>query len=114
MATCLLCSKDVTTGYVLCGECATDVKLSTEPEMLKHFVEWLGAEMANDFAVKPCSMCGREHCDDISQCRSGVTAWLRAKAEKFRQAAPDKRSCGKPSISGQRPGSLSGSSQGEQ
>ena len=76
MATCLLCSKDVTTGYVLCGKCAADVKLSTEPELLEHFVEWLGAEMANDFAVKPCSMCGREHCDDISQCRSGVTAWL--------------------------------------
>lgn len=114
MANCLLCSKDVTAGYVLCSECAVDVKLSTEPEMLEHFVEWLGAEMANDFAVNPCSMCGREHCNDISHCRSGVTTWLQTKAEKYCQAGPGKRSCGKHNISGQTLRSFPNSSQGEQ
>lgn len=112
MATCLLCNKDVTTGYVLCGECAEGVKSSTEPELLEHFIMWLGTEIANDFTVKPCSMCGRAHCDDISQCRGGVTAWLRAKMEQYCQAALAKRPHEKPSTSILLPGSIPDSNRG--
>ena len=112
MATCLLCNKNITTGYVLCGECAAGVKLNTESEVLGHFVEWLGAELANDLLVNPCSMCGRAHCDDISQCRSGVTAWLRTKAEEYCKRSPGCGSHGEADISGPGPASTSDNSLG--
>lgn len=83
MATCLLCKKDVTAGYVVCGDCAGTLNPGELPPVLSLFTSWLGAEMARDLSVKPCSMCGREHCDDLSHCAQGVTAWLRAKAGEF-------------------------------
>lgn len=83
MAACLLCKKDVSAGYVVCGDCAGMLNPGELPPVLSLFTAWLGAEMARDLSVKPCSMCGREHCDDLSQCAQGVTAWLRAKAEEF-------------------------------
>lgn len=83
MAECLLCKKDVVSGYVVCGDCAGKLNPGELPPVLSLFTAWLGAEMARDFAIKPCSMCGIEHCDDISQCDQSVTAWLRAKAGEF-------------------------------
>lgn len=83
MAACLLCKKDVSAGYVVCGDCAGKLNPGELPPVLSLFTAWLGAEMARDLSIKPCSMCGREHCNDLSQCAQGVTAWLRAKAGEF-------------------------------
>lgn len=87
MAECLLCKKDVTSGYVVCGDCAGKLNPGELPPVLSLFTAWLGTEMTRDLTVKPCSMCKMEYCDDISQCYQGVISWLRAKAEDFVKAS---------------------------
>lgn len=83
MPTCLLCKKDVTSGYVLCGDCAGELKSETMPPVLAGFAAWLGSELVQNDTVNFCSMCKGADCGDLSVCRKGVTAWFREKAEKF-------------------------------
>ena len=86
MPTCLLCKKDVTSGYAVCGDCAENMKPGTMQPALYGFAAWLGADLARDHASAPCSMCELQKSDaclDPALCRQGITAWLRAKADKF-------------------------------
>lgn len=86
MQTCLLCKKDVTSGYAVCGDCAENMKPGTMQPALYGFAAWLGADLARDHASAPCSMCELQKSDaclDPALCRQGITAWLRAKADKF-------------------------------
>ena len=53
MATCLLCKKDVTSGYVVCGDCAGKIKPETMSPVLSDFAAWLGENMAQNYTSAP-------------------------------------------------------------
>lgn len=83
MATCLICKKDVTSGFVVCGDCAGELKSKAMPPVLSGFAAWLGSELVQDDMVNFCSMCKGAACGDLSVRRKGVAAWFREKAEEF-------------------------------
>lgn len=90
MPTCLLCKKDVTSGYVVCGDCAEHMKPGTMQPILYGFAAWLGAAMAKNNAPTPCSVCKfakSDACLDPALCRKGITAWFQAKADEFMETS---------------------------
>ena len=87
MATCLICKKDVTSGYVVCGSCAGELKSEAMPPVLSGFAAWLGSELVQNDTVNFCSVCKDADCGDLSACRKGVTAWFREKVEKYLEAS---------------------------
>lgn len=87
MPNCLLCEKDVTSGYVLCGDCASELKSKDMPSVLAGFAAWIGSELVQNDTVNFCSVCKGVNCGDLSVCRKGVTAWFREKAEKFLESS---------------------------
>ena len=90
MPTCYLCKKDVTSGYVVCGDCAGNIKPGTVQPVLSNFTAWLGEIMAQNHTTAPCGVCEFEKVDiclDFSMCRKGITSWLRAKADEFMETS---------------------------
>ena len=90
MPTCLLCKKDVTSGYVVCGGCAETMKPGTMQPILYGFAAWLGKTMAKNNTPVPCPMCifaKSDACLDPSMCCKGVAAWFRAKADEFMETS---------------------------
>ncbi len=90
MPTCLLCKKDVTSGYVVCGDCAEKMKPGTMQPVLSGFAAWLGENIAHDPTIVPCTICefGRsDACLDLSMCGKGIIAWLRAKMDEFMETS---------------------------
>lgn len=90
MPTCLLCKKDVTSGYVVCGDCAETMKPGTMQPVLYGFAAWLGKTMAKNNTPAPCPMCTfakSDVCLDPSMCCKGVAAWFRAKADEFMETS---------------------------
>lgn len=87
MSTCFVCKKDVTSGYVLCGDCAGELKSGRIPPVLAGFAAWLGNELVQNDTVNFCSVCKDGRCEDSSVCRKGVAAWFREKAEEFLEAS---------------------------
>ena len=86
MPACLLCKKDVSSGYVVCGGCAGELKNWAMPPVLGGFAAWLGAELAGQDTVYFCSVCETRKCDDDATCRKGIIAWFRESAEKYWEA----------------------------
>lgn len=89
MATCLMCKKDVTTGFVVCGDCAKELKADTLPHILDYYIARLAAKIAFDDTVYPCPMCEMEDCRlgepgvTKYECHKGISDWLRSKANEF-------------------------------
>lgn len=91
MAECLLCKKDVTAGYVVCGDCAGKLGAGELPPVLLRYIWDLAEEIVNNDNICRCGMCVRGACDSQVSgltCLNGVMAWLRAKAEKLMKTAP--------------------------
>lgn len=86
MATCMMCKKDVTSGFVVCGKCAGELNAETMPLVLAGYTAWLGSELVQNDTVNFCSVCKGGNCDDLPVCRKGVTAWFREKAREFMEA----------------------------
>lgn len=87
MPTCLLCKKDVISGYVVCGDCTGELKTKTMPPVLGGFAVWLGAELVRQDTVYFCSVCKARKCDDKTVCRKGIAAWFRDRAEEYWEAS---------------------------
>ena len=90
MPTCLLCKRDVTSGYVVCGGCAETMKPGTMQPVLYGFAAWLGKTIAKNNTPVPCPMCifaKSDACLDPSMCCKGVAAWFRAKADEFMETS---------------------------
>ena len=90
MPTCLLCKRDVTSGYVVCGGCAETMKPGTMQPVLYDFAAWLGKTIAKNNTPVPCPMCifaKSDACLDPSMCCKGVAAWFRAKADEFMETS---------------------------
>ncbi len=95
MALCLLCKNDVAVGYVVCGECASQLKSNTMPHILDYYIARLAAKIAFDDTVYPCPMCEIENCclgkeeSDRYKCHKGISDWLRSMANEFFETAGD-------------------------
>lgn len=86
MASCVLRKKDVTTGFVVCGDCAHKLESSTLSPDLAYFIDQLAEEIVLDINIPSCCMCSRGECfSQVSGmvCRNGVEAWLLDKAGQF-------------------------------
>lgn len=89
MPICLLCKKDVTSGYVLCGDCAKGLAANTLPHILEYYIARLAARVAFDDTVYPCPMCEVEDCHlgkanvTRSECHRGLSDWLRSRSNEF-------------------------------
>lgn len=89
MAACFMCKKDVTSGYVLCGDCAGELKANALPRTLEYYIARLATSIAFDSTVYPCPMCEIEDCqlgrDDVTryECHKGISDWFRSRANEF-------------------------------
>lgn len=89
MATCLLCKKDVTSGYMVCGDCANALSAGTLPYVLDYYIARLAAKIAFDDTVYPCPMCEIKDCRlgkagvTKYECHKGISDWLRSRANEF-------------------------------
>lgn len=89
MAICYMCKKDVTSGYVLCGDCAKELRTNAIPHIIEYYIARLADSIAHDSTVYPCPMCEIEDCrlgkEGVStyDCHKGISDWLRSKAVEF-------------------------------
>ncbi len=89
MPTCLMCKKDVVSGYVLCGDCAGELKTNHLPHILEYYITRLASNIAYDDTVYPCFMCENEDCslgkEGVTRydCHKGLSDWFRSRANEF-------------------------------
>lgn len=86
MASCVLCRKDVTTGFVVCGDCAHKLEPFTLSPDLAYFIDRLAEELVRNENSCTCDMCSIMGCSyQVSgvTCKNGIKAWLLDKAGQF-------------------------------
>lgn len=86
MPNCAICKKPVTSGIVLCGDCAKGLAPYTLPTELAWFIDQLAEEIVLNNAIYPCTMCSMPTCTSQVRgltCRNGVKAWLLSQAKRF-------------------------------
>lgn len=86
MESCMLCKKDVTTGFVVCGDCAHSLEPFTLPHELAYFIDKLAEDIALNENGCSCDMCSIVGCSSqvsVSTCRNGIKAWLLSKVGQY-------------------------------
>ena len=86
MASCVLCKQNVTTGFVVCGDCIHKLEPFTLSPDLACFIDQLAEEIVLDYNITSCCMCSLGECSSQVSgmvCRNGIKAWLLDKAGKF-------------------------------
>lgn len=82
MANCIRCKKSVTSGYVLCSDCAD------EDMALAYYVDRLAEDIVSSEDICSCHMCVIGNCgSQVSgmTCRNGVKTWLLGKRKEYSQ-----------------------------
>lgn len=85
MASCMLCKKDVTAGFVVCGDCARSLEPFTLPPELAYYIDQLAEDLVRNENSCSCDMCAIVGCVSqvsASTCKNGIKAWLLAKADQ--------------------------------
>ena len=86
MATCMLCKKEVTTGFVVCGGCAHKLEPFTMSPDLACFIDQLAEDIVQNENICSCNMCSMRGCSSQVSgltCRNGIKAWLLSRAGQF-------------------------------
>lgn len=86
MASCVLCKKDVTTGFVVCGDCAHKLESFTLSPDLAYFIDQLAEELVRNENSCTCDMCSIVGCSSQVSgvtCKNGIKVWLLDKANQF-------------------------------
>ena len=86
MASCMFCKKDVTTGFVVCGDCARKLEPFTLSHDLSCFIDQLAEDLVRNENNCTCDMCSIVGCSaQVSgvTCKNGIKAWLLDKAGQF-------------------------------
>ena len=86
MASCMLCKKEVTTGFVVCGDCAHQLEPFTLSPDLACFIDQLAEDIVRNENSCSCDMCSIVGCSSQVSgltCRNGIKAWLLSKAGQF-------------------------------
>lgn len=84
MASCMCCNTPITTGFVVCGSCAEQVKSGKLSLESMRLIGKLAEAISEDESIYPCTMCAYE-ChgqEDAHVCPDGIKAWLTDKAER--------------------------------
>lgn len=85
MARCMVCNKQVSTAFVVCGHCAEEITSGAIPEAAVFYIGRLANEIANDTSVYPCALCNND-ChgqEDAHICPEGVKGWLMDRAKEY-------------------------------
>lgn len=86
MASCMFCKKDVTSGFVLCGDCAHRLEPFTLSPDLAYFIDQLAEDLVQNENSCSCDMCSIIECSpqntDLA-CKNGIKAWLLERAGSF-------------------------------
>lgn len=88
MAVCFLCKEDVTSGFVVCGDCADKLDPKEMHPVMRQYIERLAEEIVNDNGICSCDMCVYGTCESQVSglvCLSGVIRWLQGKANELLQ-----------------------------
>ena len=91
MANCLICKKSVTSGFVICGNCAGKLEPYTLPPDLAYFIDQLAEELVLSEDMSTCQMCSYGGCESQVSglvCRNGVKAWLLERAGAYFEKRP--------------------------
>lgn len=86
MASCVVCKKDITTGFVVCGDCIHKLEPFTLSPDLACFIDQLAEDLVLSDNNCTCDMCSINGCSSqISgvTCKNGIKAWLLSKAGQF-------------------------------
>lgn len=86
MASCMLCKKDVTTGFVVCSDCAHSLEPFTLPIELAYFIDQLAEDLVRNENSCSCDMCSIVGCSSPINgltCRNGIKAWLLSKVGQY-------------------------------
>lgn len=86
MASCMLCKKEVTSGLVVCGDCAHKLEPSTPSAELVYFIDKLAESITSNQDIYPCNMCSNRKCSPHTSgmtCQEGVKSWLLSKAGQY-------------------------------
>lgn len=86
MADCIFCKESVTSGYVLCSQCAQKLKPYTLTPELAYFIDQLAEESVLSEEIPSCCICAIRECPgQVSglTCRNAVKAWLLGRAKAY-------------------------------
>ena len=86
MASCMICKKNVTTGFVVCGDCAHKLEPFTLSPDLAYFIDQLAENLVRNENSCTCDMCSIIGCSSTTSdltCKNGIKAWLLDKAGQF-------------------------------
>jgi len=86
----MICKKEVTTGFVVCGDCAHKLEPFTLPAELAYFIDHLAEELVRNENSCTCDLCSIIGCSaqvSGSTCQNGIKAWLLSKAGEYLAAA---------------------------
>lgn len=86
MASCMFCKKDVTSGFVVCGDCVHKLEPFTLSPDLAYFIDQLAEDLVQNENSCSCDMCSIIGCPpqttDLA-CKNGIKAWLLERAGCF-------------------------------
>lgn len=98
MANCMICREAVTSGFVLCSQCAQKLKPYTLTPELAYFIDQLAEEIVLSEDIPSCQMCAIRTCQgQVSglTCRNAVKAWLLSRAKAYLTSQPEGGSHGR-------------------
>lgn len=87
MASCMSCGKTLSTGKIICSECAA------EHMELTCFINRLAEDLVLDENIPTCRLCAIGNCDHQMSsltCRNAVEAWLLSKANACARARKER------------------------
>lgn len=93
MAKCVICDGRVTSGYVICRDCAGKLRPYTLSPELAYFIDQLAKELVLNDKLPSCQMCAIGDCPSRSSgltCRNAVKAWLLSRAKRYLCDAPER------------------------
>ena len=86
MASCMICKKDMTTGFVVCGDCAHKLEPFILSPDLAYFIDQLAEDLVQNENGCSCDMCSIIGCSSQTTdlaCKNGIKAWLLGEASQF-------------------------------
>ncbi len=84
MAKCICCKKPIVSGYVVCADCAKEVKPGEVSEGTMRFIDRLAETLADSNTIVPCTMCSNVcHGErNAHNCSAGIRLWLMERAKE--------------------------------
>ena len=85
MKTCMICNQPVASGFVVCGNCAGEIKSGEVPPDTLRFIGQLAVDIYSEEDAYPCTFCNNSCHGQENQfvCPNGIKSWLIDRAKKY-------------------------------